>query len=246
MPLTRNALVGYAEQAVGGRFDARIDAVDLVNDAGRTLVAMHPWKFLQRPPVNLTTTAGQNYIELPADFSEIVALEVSDNYALSIRAVTMGRMVLYEGTAGAAGMDLYVSPEFPNQPSTSEPAPQARLHLYDSPAASSEVVAILAYRAGWTPLTTGKAVPNVPEDVGPLLTQVVQHFARGFVMQQASGGQVTPVSEVEKLRGSAMFQAILQKYGATQSEAGEMRNGITPFRYHRRRTTWLHDTITVT
>lgn len=53
MPLTFQRLRDYAHLHLGEQNDPRLDAGEIVNEAGRYLVSMHSWRFLERPRATL-------------------------------------------------------------------------------------------------------------------------------------------------------------------------------------------------
>jgi hypothetical protein len=53
----------------------------IVNDAIEHIAAMHPWEWLQTGETVLDITGGQDYVELPADFGTLIALEHSEGWA---------------------------------------------------------------------------------------------------------------------------------------------------------------------
>lgn len=55
--LNLQRLRDHALAILGEQHDARVDATEVVNEAGRYLVSMHPWKFLERPRALLSFSA---------------------------------------------------------------------------------------------------------------------------------------------------------------------------------------------
>lgn len=56
MPITLTQLLDHAHLILGEQHDPRLDPTEVVNEAGRYLVSMRPWKFLERPRVLLDLT----------------------------------------------------------------------------------------------------------------------------------------------------------------------------------------------
>ena len=61
--------------------EMEISPAMIVNDALEHLAAMHPWNWLSTGETQLDVTGGQDYVELPADFGMLIALEHEDTWA---------------------------------------------------------------------------------------------------------------------------------------------------------------------
>lgn len=89
----RRTFADYKTQvlhALGNPDEADLDitAASIVNDALEHIAAMHEWNWLTTGQVSLDITADQDYVELPADFGALVALEHSEGWARSMIPTT--------------------------------------------------------------------------------------------------------------------------------------------------------------
>ncbi len=81
----RRTFASYKTQvlhSLGNPDEADLDITpgDIVNDAIEHIAAMHEWNWLSTGQQLLSITGGQDYIELPADYGTIIALEHSQGW----------------------------------------------------------------------------------------------------------------------------------------------------------------------
>lgn len=60
--------------------DLSISAGDIVNDALEHIAAMHEWRWKSTGEQQLDLTADQDYVELPADYGELIAIEHDESW----------------------------------------------------------------------------------------------------------------------------------------------------------------------
>lgn len=222
---TLDIYLNHADQAVGSQLDARIQH-DLVNDAGSYLFDMHNWPWAIRDGQKLPLIEGQNYVELPADFQQMIKVTAVDRLVREVYPVSLGTIDELRGTIAAEGVtDWYYAIEWPGQFNTGENAPTARLSLYPTPSSDTYAELRIRYRAGWVPLTKMDQAPNIPSDMEPLLIQLVRAFALGYMDEQRGQGAVT--NRLEPIEQSAMLARLKSRYGTVQGNMGYQRGGVT-------------------
>ncbi len=68
--------------------DMDITAGAIVNDALTHISAMHQWQWKSTGHVNLSIVADQDYVELPADYGSIIALQYADSWSTFMEPTT--------------------------------------------------------------------------------------------------------------------------------------------------------------
>ena len=220
MAKTLSALIDYAEQAVQGPLDSRLDVVEVVNDAGTAVVAMCPWPWLERPPVSLNFTQNQAYVPLPLDTGEVISLEVSDSLATTVELTSLEEVMYLRGSSLNSPFHFYCALSYPEQRDSQKNAPEPRLELYPTPGTSESGKIVMRYRAGWVRLRDMDNVSNVPVNIEILLVEMVRAFA--IVMH--SGGLVSEA--VTKIAQSYLYQSLKSRYGMSQGSLGLHGGGI--------------------
>ncbi len=209
-----------AEHAAGGQVDASIDLEALVNDAGRYLVQMHEWAFLERPVALLATVQSQAYLTLPTDFDQLVAIGNTASFLdTSVHLLPADQFEQLKASQVSNQLDVYLALEWPTQTATTNAAGNPRLAIYPTPSSSQADRYWLNYKAGWIELTSTSAVANVPEGIEPLLIQLVRAHVRGEVMGMG------PYDELEKIERSTMLKRLKESYGLVNPSAAPIEGG---------------------
>lgn len=238
MARTLNDYLDIAEHTAGGQIDASIDLTQLVNDAGRYLVQMHDWAFLERPQATLNTVQDQAHLDLPSDFDKMLDVgTTADNDTEGVKVLPADQFERIKSSEITDLLDVYLSLEWPAQASTSVSAPGPRLAIYPTPSTSVTGKYWLNYRAGWIELTTGNAVANIPPAIEHLLIQIVRAFARG----EATGEGHFDL--VDKIESSVMLNRLKATYGLVNPASTEMEGGALQ-RLRSRHDGRQHTTIT--
>lgn len=209
-----------AEHAAGGQVDASIDLTQLVNDAGRYLIQMHDWVFLDRPQTLLSTTQDQAYIDLPSDFDKLKGIgntATNDYFPVKILPPDLFERVKADDVSDQ--LDTYFSLEWPDQTSTTAAQGVPRLAIYPVPSATEANRYWLHYLAGWVELSANTAVANIPVPMEHLLISLIRAYARGEAMSTG------PHEELEKIERSTMLQRLKESYGMVNTEPAPMEGG---------------------
>lgn len=217
--------IGVAEQAAGRRLDARTDSVEVVNDAGHHLVAMHSWPWLERPSVALDFVADQNYVTLPSDFSQLIGRGIVGvrTTRVAVTFTTLPDLELRRQATESVDDNYYVALEYATQANTASNPAGARLAVWPTPSANSTGALQCSYRAGWIRLDDAEDVPNVPANVEYLLVEIVRAFARSFVAEPGKDQLQEDLVRIEKGPIASRLRA---HYGSAQNDLGMMTGGI--------------------
>ena len=222
MALTLTKLRNRIALALGGSVSSKIDQDDIINEAGRLLTVMHPWKFLERPPTTLDFTSGTAYVALPADFGQLVSIRYNSD---SIERFILGTFDEIAALRPELVLpSVYVgSIVHPGQTGSTSAPPVARIELVPTPGDNITAALAVWYRARWTEITysTGSEVPNVPDYVHSLLSELVAAVAQGYNERDA-GSMSARLTEIQ--RGPLFLNAI-DYDGLTQPDYGEIGPG---------------------
>ena len=178
MAISRIQLEDQATLIVGETHDPRIDVHRIIENAGMYLFSMHPWGWRRRPPVALDFIANQSWVTLPLDFGlgKIVGVSMNDNVTYRVQTTTLSDVEFRRSTTILSPSFYYVAPAWAPQ-ETSTSAMVARLEVYPTPTSEDIGAMSLTYMAGWTPLTHGLHVANIPTEFDHLLIELVRAFA---------------------------------------------------------------------
>ena len=217
----------------GGTPSSLLDQTAIINEAGNHLVAMRPWKWLERPPTTLNFTASQAYVVLPTDFRSAGSIVPDDGLDKQFRWVTFHELNTLR--------QLNTEPEFvyhaaivqPGQTGVTADLGAPRLELWPTPAANQTPALHLWYTAGWTKLSSDTDKPNMPEWMESLLIALTRAFAQGYD-EQDTGSVSARLSEIET---GALFLHAVERDADQQPSYGRLRGGhrgrcITPITWN--------------
>lgn len=209
---------------LGGDPASEYTSTQIVNEAGRAFVDSHEWKFLERSPVTLDFTASVNYVDLPSDFAQLIAIEITSSNFSAVQMLEFGYFAKYQafgGTATPGG--VFATIVHPGQTSTSSSPGVPRMLLSPTPQADLTDALRIYYRAGWTELANDADIPNIPLYCESILTQFVQAVALGYEEQDAG----MAASRIETIVGSTMFANLVYRSGLAQHDYGpELRGAV--------------------
>lgn len=215
--MARRTLLDYqntVEHAVGGTMDSRHTSTQMVNDAGRFLCRMTDWKWLERPPIDLTLVADAEFIVLPADFGAILSLSVPDGVIYSIHQVGLHEIESRRNYSQFDSFRYFVALAYPGQGSRRRPAKQPRLEVY--PTSQVDFIFTTMYRGDWVDLEKAKDVPIIAREYERLLVEICRAMARGIEDDEE-------LLETPSIK--TQFNMLLRRAGLDQSSMGEMRGG---------------------
>lgn len=168
--------------ALGSPADADMDILSgtIVNDALQHLATLHPWRWLITGPQTLSVVAGQNYVELPADFGQLESLS-HDGWDQRMTPTTWGHMLALRGDPIAAWTGGYwYTISTGNVEAGDEDAGLTlpTLELYPTPATSAADALAIVYRRLVRPLENADDRPQIPIYLDRPLSLLARGFAR--------------------------------------------------------------------
>ncbi len=214
---------------MGGQPSGLTSVLDLINMAGRYLVGMTRWRYLEGVDYTLGTTASQSYITLPTNFASAVSLVgMTENIVAEwVDRDAIAQMRASGSSTPALGVYYvaisYAVPAVTDPPSSS--APVARLELYPTPSATSASVFRLVYRAGWADLTgDDQYVPVPPNNIETLFLQILAAFGRGSHREET--GTIDERLAAQIVAGP-IYRAALKEDKTKQVDHGYMRGALS-------------------
>jgi len=225
MALTIDKLRNRIKLALGGSVSTKIDQDDILNEAGRALVLMKPdgWKFLERPPAAIDFVSGQQYVSLPTDFGQLIDIGYD---ADSLNRFSLGTMreIAELRASGVIPPAEYVGVIVQGGQSSSTAAMgSARIEIAPTPPASVTGALAVYYRAKWTDLvySSGNEVPNIPDHVHLLYSEIVAAVAMGY--NERDAGSTT--ARLEEIASGWLFNSASTYDSLIQSDYGPLGPG---------------------
>lgn len=213
--------VNIVEYVSGGSTDARLDPIDIVNQAGQTLFALHQWEFLNRPVAILSTVAGQDYVTMPDDVSDVISVEPYSRVTESVTMVSMSRINALRASILNEYLRWYAAVEFPDAVNVSTAVAGPRLAFWPTPSTTQANAFRLNYRAGWRDLVGLSDIPVTPVWMEPMLTECVRLVARAMINPQGSVD-----NELAPMINGPRFLMAKRRDGSTQMNLGVSTGGI--------------------
>lgn len=212
--------VDQAQAANGGQFDGRTDPVELVNEAGQYLCAMHDWGWLERPAASLDFVANQTYVSLPSDFGKLVKAVMLNNLSAIVYETSLTHIERLRGSTYVDPFVYYVAIAYPAQSGATTLVPNPRLEIWPTPGTSETGAMSAVYLAGWTVLSAMNHVAAIPLDMEPLLLQLVRAYG-----QAAGRGGIMLQDLLDRIEQGAMVNRLKSSYGGVQGTLGQMMGG---------------------
>lgn len=220
---------------------------EVINQAGRMFYSIHQWNFREVEPATIHLIKDQPYAELPPDFGELSAIEMTQGLNFGLTLVTPQELITRRATSITITQQYYwVAIITPRHRSLSGDWPQPRLELWPTPAADNLNAITVQYRIRWmsvpassTPGTAGAddtyTIP-LPEYAEMAYLEVVRAVAAGWGerLTQPQGG-VTGM--LKNVMGGAIWEAAVTTDGLQQMNYGPLSGGAIQGRYPL--TTWL-------
>lgn len=236
MPLSKQYALDQIEHALGRRVDRRVDAYQLINDAGHHFVGLRDWEFLKRPPVGLDLVADQSWIALPADFGQLLAVEPAETPTFGFEMVSAAELEEWRANNLAVGFSYRGSVGYHVIDPTGGDNLRtvARLEIAPTPSESTgegtelETPLRLVYRAGWVEATEGgfEWLESVPDSARGLYLALLRAFARGWERSDEAylSMRLAEIVGTDRRPGPLFRAAARADIGASRA-VGRLRNG---------------------
>lgn len=218
MTITLTQAQSFVSKVAGGSPELTTVAA-MVNMAGHHLAAMHPWSWLIRPPAGISLVASQEWAALPSDFGEVISVVTSDLTGFAWVGYDEILALRYQQDAIASG---YVAAIVYNPPGGSSAPDAARMEIYPTPAASKTNALRIAYRAGWSEITTTSDALKIPGWVDLLFYEILRAVVLG--LEEHDGGGVA--ERLAAVQGGSVFLTAAKRDARVQEEGGMLRGGV--------------------
>ena len=109
MTVTAREALGHIQHALSTDQMPAVGGLRILNDAGNFVVSMHPWRWLEQAQSTLSLTSGQDYMWLPEDLREIVALVATDGINAGIHLTTLQEVAQKRGTTISSSLEYWAA-----------------------------------------------------------------------------------------------------------------------------------------
>lgn len=219
--VSRRTLADYQEHvthALGKTPDSRITTAEIVNDAGRLLVTMHPWTWRTRPPKSIATVANQQWVALPIDFEELLGDPViPTGLSYAVIPTTLQDVLLRRQASQFDAFTYYLATDVWQETASPEGEIVRRAEIWPTPSTTTDELFQIAYLAGWVDLVDSTDVPVIPREVEQLLVMMCREIAIHYEDQTEA---------LESVLASRLAQHLMEADGRKQSQLGRMRGGL--------------------
>jgi hypothetical protein len=214
--LTNHVLlaIGGRPSTAAGQTVAERQA-EIINQAGEHLFG-YQWTFRQATAL-LSTTAGLQYVLLPADFSELIA---AWSGTLPLLITNQDEV---ENTR-SSDFDSYGTRGYVKAvvPTNLAPTQTYQLQIYPTPDSSEANKIKITYRTGWQRVSTA----NLPTDVISIplyLEGLLVLYVRAITESYEDGQQSQRLAEIE---AGTLFGIAQRKDGMLQAHFGQLRPNV--------------------
>lgn len=222
MAITVTQCADWIKLTLGGRPDAVLNTLELVNLAGSHFCGMSKWRFLMRKYTLLDTVASQNYVAAPADFGGVITLASVGTSGLYEPSDYVTVATLQNNSTGTGTPHLYAIVD--TTPSSSTAAVR-HIALFPVPSATATGAMALVYRAKWADLTSDSDYILFPDYVKALFVRVLMAFARG--LQREEQGSLS--QRLAELQTSPEFISAVRQDRAMQSDLGAIEGSVRDY-----------------
>lgn len=202
--------------ALAGNPDQNITTDEIVNGALSWLGSMAPWRWKQKA-LNIAQVNAQTFVNLPADFEELMVLRKVGDTTGMVESVTLDRIIEARQAGGTVASGLWYCLDWtPQSGPTVEPTPI--LQLYPTPGATPPAL-IGTYLRQIPKLVNATDLPDIPSAWHELLKIMCRAYA---------------VSQEGQSRGAdwQLMLDMLPRYEALDGRSpgylGKYRGGIRP------------------
>lgn len=200
MTLLASQAKQLVEHALGGEVHSAVTPWRCLNGAGHWMCNSRAWRWLRGGLEALALTADQSYVDLPADFGSINAIEGGQGFQASIELTTPDQLLEYKSSATANTGYYYcavLSYDHADITGTSTgsnhvvaastaaeqkalKAPTPRLEIYPTPTATVTDGLLLYYTRGWREVSNDTETIFVPDWMEELYIRIARCWAKGY------------------------------------------------------------------
>lgn len=216
MALKLSDLKLHVQHVLGGTPSDQIGEVNVINQAGRQMFS-YPWKFRERPSVELDLNNEEPFVSLPANLGEISSVRMKDGLNDSIELAPFDYVLKIRNGSISSGAHYFAAVVWPEIYDSVNDLQNPRLELAPTPTGTDKIT--LAYKASWEELINDDDIAQVPPFAEMTLITYVRAFAQGYEEE----GLAQRVAEVEI---SPIFQRATVQDGMIQPSYGPIRGGM--------------------
>lgn len=221
MPSTFSKLKAYAQRSLGNAStETDVSHALIVNSAGRHLYNMRDWFFRMRPEVSAPFVANQPYVVLPPDVGKLMDPTLN-GLTQDIQWCTPAKLLsLRDHAITPPGFRYWCALVQPPQSTQFEPLPSIQLEIFPTPTAAQDNLRFW-YWARWRELTDDNHYPAVDEAVEPLLIELIQAFAEGWIKDEFP----TPTARLRAIEEGPIFKNARREDSDRQMSMGPLEGG---------------------
>lgn len=220
MALSKQYALDQIRHTLGRETSRRVDALDVLNQAGHHYYGVREWLHARRPAVELSFVADEKLVNLPTDFGTLLAITAVNGLNNGFELITPGELDLYRSST--LGENHVYRGAIVGQVAEDSSVVDA-LEVYPTPTEDSESALLLRYRAGWVNVTDETEVLPLPASGRSLYLQYVRAFARGIEQEDIAGLE----PRLREIDGGALFRQACRQDTAGQRVVGRLRNGAS-------------------
>lgn len=229
--MARRTFLEYKNQvlhALGNPDSTELDITpeDIVNDALEHLAAMHTWRWLQTSTVSLSIVAGQEYVELPADFGMLIAIEYKSSWVNDFIEAPIARILNWRNasasTTDVGGGYYYAISTGVVKGTPAEGLDAPRLELYPTPADNDADAIQLIHRRFLRRMTADADVPQWPSYMDRALSMLARSMAKTDYDDDPESAYTTEFRN--------LIPDLMSRDGLSIKSHGQMKSGVLPAR----------------
>ena len=226
MTLTAATAQQHLEHALAGA--SELEALSILNQAGRYLVSMRNWRWLRGGAATLGTVSGQSYVELPEDCKAVKAIEQTNSLSGAFEFIGLQDFLNYKTSSITTspisywGTIVWGRDTYANAGTEKPGAPAKRIELFPTPTSTAASAFTIYYDRGWVELTEDNQAVTIPAFLEALYLALCRAFALGYE-EEASG---TVDMRLAATTGGPLYAMAMREDIAAQPNIGHLQNGI--------------------
>ena len=222
MALSVRMALEHIRHTLDGKLRAPLDGLSVLNEAGEFLTSMQPWKWLERQPVTLSLVGGQDYVDLPADFRELIAYNATESLVNSFHLTSHAELLnLRTNEITVTSWNFWGAINYYADASVDRNIPTPRIEFWPTPLANDSTGLTIIYRAGWVTLENDEDVIGIPSWMHTIFIQLLRAFARGYE-EEDTGSLSLRIAEIQ---AGPLFSVAVDRDGAVQPDLGPLEGG---------------------
>lgn len=219
MTLTNAAVLADIEHELGGPLEG-IEALPVLNEAGRIICNARDWNFQVRPSALIAARAGDTTLPVPPFFKKAVSIQYTNGLTAAVVQTTLVSLGLYRSQyTYAPGYVLYVATSW--KPDAAG-VPQLQLEVWPPISATDAGLLTIYYVSNWPNIEADdEAAIPVPEFMEGIYRRVVRAVAAGYHNPQ--GGSIS--KRLEDIMAGPDWMGAVRADSEQLFEHGMLTNG---------------------